>query len=86
MIVNKTMNSRFKQNNKKRSVRTLENHLNKFVDFSKNNEIFYDNLYLNDVKFVIKIPLTDLKKEILIDNIRIEEFNLANSVFIFNYD
>ena len=62
MILNKTMNSRFKQNNKKRSVRTLENQLNKFVDFSKNNGIFYDNLYLNDVKFVIKMPLPDLKK------------------------
>ncbi|TFG13278.1 MAG: hypothetical protein EU535_05100 [Promethearchaeota archaeon] len=64
----------------------MENQLNKFVDFSKNNGIFYDNLYLNDVKFVIKMPLPDLKKEILIDNIRIEEFNLANSVFIYNYD
>jgi len=86
MIVNKTMNSRVKQNNKKGKVRTLENRFNKFVDFSKNNGIFYDNLYLNDVKFVIKIPLPDLKKEILIDKIRIEEFNLANSIFIFNYD
>jgi hypothetical protein len=86
MIVNKTMSSKFKKNNKKRSVRTMEYGFNKFVDFSKNNGIFYDNLYLNDVKFVIKIPLPDLKKEILIDKIRIEEFNLANSIFIFNYD
>jgi len=86
MIVNKTMNSRFKQNSKKGSLRTMEDRLNKFVDFNKNNGIFYDNLYLNDVKFVIKMPLPDLKKEILINNIRIEEFNLANSIFIFNYD
>ena len=86
MILNKTMNSRFNPNNIKGSVRTLDNQLNKFVDFSKNNEVYYDNLYLSDVKFVIKMPLTDLKKEILIDNIRIEEFNLANSIFIFNYD
>jgi hypothetical protein len=86
MILNKTMNNKFNHNNKKRKVRTLKNQLNKFVDFSKNKGIFYDNLYLNDVKFVIKMPIPDLKKEILIDNIRIEEFNLANSIFIFNYD
>jgi len=86
MILNKTMSSRFNQNNKKGGMRTLENQLNKFVDFNKNNGIFYDNLYLNDVKFVIKMPLPDLKKELLIDNIRIEEFNLTNSIFIFNYD
>lgn len=67
-------------------MRTLENQLNKFVDYNKNNGIFYDNLYLKDVKFVIKMPLPDLKKENLIDNIKIEEFNLANSIFILNYD
>ena len=86
MILNKTMDNKFKQNNEKGSLRILENQLNKFVDFSKNNGIFYDNLYLNDIKFVIKMPLPDLKKELLIDNIRIEEFNLTNSIFIFNYD
>ena len=86
MILNKKMNSRFNQKNKSGSMRTLENHLHKFIDFSKNNGIFYDNLYLNDFKFVVKIPLPDLEKEILIDNIRIEEFNLANSIFILNYD
>jgi len=80
------MDNKFKQNNEKGSLRILENQLNKFVDFSKNNGIFYDNLYLNDIKFVIKMPLPDLKKELLIDNIRIEEFNLTNSIFIFNYD
>ena len=86
MILNKTLSSRFNRNNKKGSMRTLENQLNKFVDFNKNTGIFYDNLYLNDVKFVIKTPFPDLKKDILIDNIRIEEFNLANSIFICNYD
>ena len=86
MILNKTMDNKFKQNNEKGSLRILENQLNKFVDFSKNNGIFYDNLYLNDIKFVVKMPLQDLKKEILKENIRIEEFNLANSIFIFNYE
>ena len=63
-----------------------ENHLNKFVDFNKNNGIFYDNLYLNDVKFVIKTPFQDSRKEGSINNIRIEKFNLTNSIYIVNYD
>ena len=63
-----------------------ENHLNKFVDFNKNNGIFYDNLYLNDVKFVIKTPFQDSRKEGSINNIRIEKFNLTNSIYIVNYE
>ena len=86
MNVNKTMYSRFNQNNKKRSLRTSENHLNKFVDFNKNNGLFYDNLFLNDIQFVIKIPFQDSRKEGSINNIRIEKFNLTNSIYIFNYD
>ena len=80
------MCSRFNQNNEKWGLKILGTHLNKFVDFNKNNGIFYDNLYLNDIKYVIKMPLPDSRKERLIDNIRIEEFNLANSIFIFNYE
>ena len=79
------MCSRFNQNNEKRSLRILENPLSKFVDFNKNNGIFYDNLYLNDIKFVIKIPFQDSRKEGSINNIRIEKFNLTNSIYIVNY-
>jgi len=79
------MCSRFNQNNEKRSLRILENPLSKFVDFNKNNGIFYDNLYLNDIKFVIKTPLQDSRKEGSINNIRIEKFNLTNSIYIVNY-
>jgi len=86
MNLNKTMYGRFNQNNKKISLRTSENHLNKFIDFNKNNEIFYDNVYLNDIKFVIKIPLQDSRKKRSINNIRIEKFNLTNSIYMFNYD
>jgi hypothetical protein len=86
MILIKTMVSRFNWNIKMQNLKTWEKQLNKFVDYNKNNGIFYNNLYLNDVKFVIKMPLPDLKKESLIDNIRLEEFNLSNSIFIFNYE
>ena len=83
MNVNKTMNNKIKKNNKKRNLRILEDQLNKFVDFYKDNGTFYDNLYLNDVKCVIKTPFTNSRKEKSNNNIRIEKFNLTDSIFIF---
>jgi hypothetical protein len=86
MNVNKTMYSKFKQNNKKKSLRITEKYLKKFVDYNKKNGLLYDNLYLNDVKFVIKIPFQDSRKEGSINNIRIEKFNLTSSIYIYDYD
>jgi len=86
MNVNKTMYSKYKQNNKKRSLRITEKLLKKFVDYNKKNGLLYDNLYLNDIKFVIKIPFQDSRKEGSINNIRIEKFNLTDSIYISNYD
>lgn len=31
--------------------------MKKFIDFDKKNRIFYHNVYLEDLKLVIKIPL-----------------------------
>jgi len=86
MNVNKTMYSKFKQNNKKRSMRITEKYLKKFVDYDKKNGLLYDNLYLNDIKLVIKIPFQDSRKERSINNIRIAKFNLTDSIYISNYD
>ncbi|MFX1555435.1 MAG: hypothetical protein ACFFBV_16035 [Promethearchaeota archaeon] len=86
MNVNKTMYSKFKQNNKKRSLRITEKNLKKFVDYNKKNGLLYDNLYLNEIKFVVKIPFQDSRKEGSINNIRIEKFNLTDSIYISNYD
>ena len=86
MKVNKTVCSRFNQKKKKRSLRFLENQLKKFVDFNKNNRIFYDNLYLNNIKCVIKTPFPESGKKGLVNNIRIEKFDLTNSIYILNYD
>lgn len=86
MNVNKTIYSKFKKNNKKRSLRITEKYLKKFVDYNKNNGLLYDNLYLNDIKFVIKIPFQDSRKEGSINNIRIAKFNLTDSIYISNYD
>ena len=79
------MSSKIKKNNQKRNRSILEDQLIKFVDFNKENRTFYDNLYLKDVKYVIKTPFTNLRKVGLNNNIRIEKFNLTDSIFIFNY-
>ena len=86
MKMNKTMYYKFKQNNKKRLLRITEKFLKKFVDYDKNKGLLYDNLYLNDLKFVIKIPFQDSRKEGSINNIRITKFNLTDSIYISNYD
>jgi hypothetical protein len=86
MNVNKTMYSKFKQNNKKRSLRITGRFFKKFVDYDKKNGLFNDNLYLNDIKFVIKMPFQDSRKEGSINNIRIARFNLTDSIYICNYD
>ena len=86
MNVNKTIYSKFKKNNKKRSLRITEQYLKKFVDYDKENGLLYDNLYLDDIKFVIKIPFRDSRKEGFINNIRIAKFNLTDSIYISNYD
>lgn len=44
--------------------------LSLFLDFDKNEQIFYSNLYLDDYKLVVKVPITnnrDVKKETKID-------------------
>jgi hypothetical protein len=86
MILNKTIYSKFKKNNKKRRLRITEKYIKKFVDYNKNNGLLYDNLYLNDIKFVIKIPFEDSRKHGAINNIRVAKFNLTDSIYISNYE
>ena len=86
MNMNKTTYSKFKKNNKKRSLRITEKELKKFVDYNKKNGLLYDNLYLNDIQFVIKTPFQDSRKEGPINNISIARFNLTDSKYLANYD
>ena len=86
MKKSKIIYSKVKKNNKKRSLRIREKYFKKFVDYNRNNGLLYDNLYLNDVKFVIKTPFPDSRKEGSINNIRIARFNLTDSIYIFSYD
>ena len=80
------MYMKFKEINDYGELKIKDNYLNKFIDFNKNKMIYYNNLYLDDFKVVIKIPLTLSRKKGLIDDIEIEQFNLANSIYLFSYD
>lgn len=58
--------------------------LKKFIEIDKSAKIFYDNLWLDDFKIAIKIPL--LEKYDLNNRIKFEKFNLVNKIFLFAYD
>ncbi len=58
--------------------------LQKFIDWDKFENVFYNNFYLDNYKIVIKIPL--LPKEELKDEIKIKKFNLEKYTFLISYD
>ncbi|TFF90344.1 MAG: hypothetical protein EU548_03475 [Promethearchaeota archaeon] len=55
----------------------------KFIDFDKNDQLFYDNLFLDEENIVIKIPLTNNDNSS--KNVKIERFSLANHTFLTSY-
>ena len=58
--------------------------LNKFLDFDDAQQVFYYNLYLNDYKLVIKIPISERKEEKDVENIKIDNFDLTKYTFLLN--
>lgn len=58
--------------------------MNKYIDFDKNNNIFYYNLYLKNSKFVIKIPIYRSKNKNKKKEIKIEKFDLTKYTFLLN--
>jgi hypothetical protein len=60
--------------------------IKKFVDFDKNNGVCYDNIYLTEHKIVIKIPLFTLNKIKTNAELKFEEFNLDNYIYLLNYE
>jgi len=62
--------------------------IKKFIDFDKQNQTFYNNLYLNDIKIVIKIPLVNKERidERINRNIKIEKFDLSKCAYLLSYD
>jgi len=68
-------------------VPTIKNNqisLQKFIDWDKFENVFYNNFYLDNYKIVIKMPL--LPKEELKNEIKIKKFNLEKYTFLISYD
>jgi hypothetical protein len=64
-------------------VKKEENDVSMFLDFDKREETFYNNLYLEDYKLVVKIPIEpneNIEKEV-----KIEEFDLAKYTYLLGY-
>ncbi|MCJ7648812.1 MAG: hypothetical protein MUP85_09390 [Candidatus Lokiarchaeota archaeon] len=55
-----------------------------FLDWDKYENCFYNNLYLEDYKVVIKIPLIIDKR--INDDFKIKKFNLAKYTYLVSYE
>jgi hypothetical protein len=64
-------------------VKREENDVSMFLDFDKRNDIFYNNLYLEDHKIVVKIPIKS--EENAEKQLKIEEFDLAKYTYLLGY-
>ncbi|MFX1365786.1 MAG: hypothetical protein ACFFCE_02945 [Promethearchaeota archaeon] len=58
--------------------------IQKFIDWDKCENTFYNNLYLENYKIVIKIPL--IPKKAQKNEIKIKKFNLEKYTFLVSYD
>ena len=58
--------------------------ISKFLDFDKNKNVFYDNMYLDDYKIVVKLPLTEKQKAE--KDMKINRFDLTKYTFLLSYD
>lgn len=58
----------------------------KFIDYDKNEKIFYNNVYLKEFKIVIKMPMCLIHKENTFEEIKIEKFNLTKYTYLLSYD
>jgi len=57
--------------------------VSKYLDWDKFKNRFYNNIYLDDYKIVIKIPLIQTEKSQV--DIKIRRFNLETT-FLLSYD
>jgi len=57
--------------------------IQKFIDWDKCRNTFYNNMYLESWKIVIKMPL--IPREDSEDNIKIRKFNLEKYTYLCGY-
>ncbi len=66
------------------TVKNREIIIQKFIDWDKFENVFYNNLYLEDSKIVVKIPL--IPKRDSEEQIKIKKFNLEKYTYLISYD
>jgi len=54
-----------------------------FIDWDKYKNRFYNNLYLEDFKFVVKMPL--IQNDTLDLDIKIKKFDLTEYTYLISY-
>jgi len=60
--------------------------LKKYIDYDKNEKLFYNNFYLNELNLSIKIPIIDIESQNLKKEFIVKEFDLINYTYLLNYD
>ena len=65
-------------------IRNEELRYKRFIDFDKQKEIFYDNLYLDEYHWVIKIPMIIESKQN--EDLKVEKFDLTKYTYLISYD
>ena len=61
-----------------------KDNINMYIDWDRYKNMFYNNIYLEDSKFVIKMPLLPQKNSHM--DIKIKKFNLTKYTFLVSYD
>jgi len=57
--------------------------IQKFLDWDRLKNVFYNNIYLEDQKIVIKMPLVPIENSE--NDIKIKKFDLCKYTFLINY-
>ncbi|MFX1408775.1 MAG: hypothetical protein ACFFA6_00355 [Promethearchaeota archaeon] len=66
------------------SIKKKDITISMYLDWDKFKNKFYNNIYLDDYKIVIKMPL--IQREESEKDIKIKKFNLAKYTFLLSYD
>ena len=66
------------------AIKQDEKNITMFIDWDKYKNRFYNNLYLEDFKFVVKMPL--IQNEKLALDIKIKKFDLTEYTYLISYE
>ncbi|MFX1260105.1 MAG: hypothetical protein ACFFAN_19830 [Promethearchaeota archaeon] len=64
-------------------VKNEEIHIQKFIDWDKSRNVFYNNIYLENYKIVVKMPL--IPKKDSEEEIKIKKFDLEKYTYLCDY-